>query len=436
MTNPSQLNMPGDSRLFVVEQEGIIRILNTDGTVNNQAFLDIQGRVGGSGVIGDERGLLGLAFHPNYAANGFFYVNYTNTSGDSVISRFTVSSSNTNLADDTSELILLTISQPASNHNGGDLAFGADGYLYISSGDGGGSGDPSDEGQDLGSLLGTILRIDVNNTSGGNNYAIPSGNPFVGTTGALDEIWAYGLRNPWKFSFDRQTNDIWIADVGQGGFEEINMMPSTTAGINYGWRCYEGNQPFNTSGCANMSTMTFPVATIAHSSSSFCSITGGYRYRGSQYANLYGLYFFADYCSTEIGVLEENGSNWDMTLTSFPGNNWVAFGEDVNGELYVADIGGTIYKIFNGTLSTDDPSLSDFKMYPNPGSQEITFDFSNVLTPEKIIFYDIQGRSIKKIEKFSENLITVPVQKFSTGVYFIEILDSSGKKVSKKLIIN
>ena len=435
---PVSIKHAGDSRLFVIEQEGFIRILNADGTVNSQAFLDIEIKVGGSGVIGDERGFLGLAFHPNYVANGFFYVNYTNNSGTTIVSRFSVSSTNANVAEVTSELILLTISQPNVNHNGGDMAFGADGFLYISSGDGGGSGDQTNKGQDLGSLLGKLLRIDVDNTSNGTNYAIPTSNPFVGNTNALDEIWAYGVRNPWKFSFDRQTNDIWIADVGQGSFEEINRMASAASGVNYGWRCYEGNQTFNTGGCPTVSTLTFPVATYAHSGTSRCSITGGYRYRGSQYPNFNGLYFFADYCSNEIGVLEENGTNWDLSFTApFAGKNWVTFGEDINGEIYIADIGaGILYKIKDSTLSLDDPVGTGFKMYPNPVNDRITFEFNNVTLPEMITFYDIQGRVIKNIEQFSQDIFTVSVQNFTKGVYLIEISAVDGKKMSKKLIIN
>ncbi len=438
LNKPVNIKHAGDTRLFVVEQDGFIQILNADGSIKTTPFLDIESQVGGSGTIGDERGFLGLAFHPNYMTNGFFYVNYINTSGDTVISRFSVSSTNVDIADAGSEQILMTIMQPVSNHNGGDMAFGSDGMLYISSGDGGGSGDPTDKGQDLSSLLGKILRIDVDNTSGGNNYAIPSDNPFITDANALDEIWAYGVRNPWKFSFDRQTNDIWIADVGQGGFEEINMMPSTMAGLNYGWRCYEGNNPFNTGGCANMNTMTFPIATLAHSSTSFCSITGGYRYRGTQYPAFTGLYFFADYCSNEIGVLEENGSNWNMTLTPpFNGNSWVAFGEDVAGELYIAGINSsTIYKIKDATLSTDSANLSNFKMFPNPASEALNLEFQETMFPEVITFYDIQGRIVKRVDNFSSNAVTISTSNLRKGFYMVEILGSTGEKATKKLVLN
>ncbi len=438
LDKPVNIKHAGDARLFVVEQEGFIRIVNTDGSLITTPFLDIESQVGGSGTIGDERGFLGLAFHPNFATNGFFYVNYTNTSGNTVVSRFTVSGSNANLANTNSEQIILTINQPAGNHNGGDMAFGSDGMLYISSGDGGGSGDPTDKGQDLSSLLGKILRIDVDNASGGNNYAIPSNNPFISDPAALDEIWAYGVRNPWKFSFDRQTNDIWIADVGQGGFEEINMMPSTMAGLNYGWRCYEGNNPFNTGGCANMNTMTFPIATLAHSSTSFCSITGGYRYRGAQYPGFQGLYFFADYCSNEIGTLTENGSTWNLSLTPpFNGNGWVAFGEDVNGELYIAGINSsTIYKIKDATLSTDNTLFSNFKMFPNPAKTVLNLVFTNRTTPETITLYDVQGRAVKKVKDFSSNTIEISTEQLNKGLYFVQILGANGEKATKKLVLN
>jgi glucose/arabinose dehydrogenase len=435
---PVNIKNAGDDRLFVVEQEGLVQILNANGTVNNTPFLDIQSLVINIGGIGDERGLLGLAFHPQYSTNGFFYVNYINNSGDTVVSRFSVSNANNDIANANSELIILIISQPNSNHNGGDMAFGSDGFLYISSGDGGGSGDQTNKGQDLESLLGKILRIDVDITSNGNNYAIPSNNPFISNSNALDEIWAYGLRNPWKFSFDRDNGDIWIADVGQGSFEEINMTPSTASGLNYGWRCYEGNSTFNTTGCPNMSTLTFPVATYSHNGAIFrCSITGGYRYRGTQNPGFSGLYFFADYCSNEIGILEQNGTNWSITYSDrFLGNGWSAFGEDLNGELYIAGVSsGVLYKIKDALLDVDDHNFSNFKMYPNPVKEKINFDFSNTITPERITFYDIQGRLIKRIKDISNNLVTISIHNFKEGLYFVEILSSDGKKTNKKLLI-
>src|SRR5690606_21188454 len=232
---------------------------------------------------GGERGLLGLAFAPDYETSGRFYVNYTNPNGNTVIARYTVSE-NPNVANSTGT-VLLTIEQPFSNHNGGSIHFGPDGYLWIGMGDGGSAGDPNNNGQNKNSLLGKMLRIDVS----GESYTSPSDNPFVGTDGA-DEIWSYGLRNPWKFSFDRETGDVWIADVGQNAVEEINRQPSITEGINYGWRCYEGNSPYQTSGCAAQETMTFPVATYNHPGGR-CSVTGGFVYRGENYPNLSGKYF-------------------------------------------------------------------------------------------------------------------------------------------------
>lgn len=374
---PVSIKHAGDDRLFVVEKSGYIHIVNPDGSVNATPFLNIDNLVVNIGGLGDERGLLGLAFHPNYSSNGYFYVNYINNNGDTVVSRFTVDGGDPNLADTGSELILLTIAQPFSNHNGGDLAFGPDGYLYIASGDGGAGGDPGNRAQDLSLLLGKMLRIDVDNPGGGNNYGIPADNPFYndGDANTLDEIWAYGLRNPWRFSFDSQTGDIWIADVGQADYEEINMAASTEAGLNYGWRCYEGNNVFNDTGCPDANTLTFPVGEYPHvGAGNFkCSITGGYRYRGSMYPNFNGLYFFADYCSDEIGTLTENGGSWDMSFSNvFGGNGWAAFGEDVNGELYIAGIAsGVIYKIVDTDTTTTWYEDADNDTFGNPNVSQV-----------------------------------------------------------------
>ena len=437
LDKPVSIKHAGDDRLFVVEQDGFIQIINADGSQNNTPFLNIDNRVIEIFNIGEERGLLGLAFHPNYLSNGYFYVNYSNNSGDNVVSRFSVSNTNADLADPNSELILLTIDQPFGNHNGGDMAFGSDGYLYISSGDGGSSGDPGDRAQSLNTLLGKILRIDVDNTSNGNNYAIPSGNPFIGTTGALDEIWAYGLRNAWKFSFDRQTNDLWIADVGQGSFEEINTSAITEAGLNYGWRCYEGNATFNTTGCPNINTLTFPVAEYGHSGTSRCSITGGYRYRGAAYPGFSGSYFFADYCSNEIGILTPNGPNWVMDFsTPFNGNNWSAFGEDVAGELYIAGISsGTIYKIKDANLSTETNFEQSIAIYPNPVEDKLMIknnaSSSGMVT---VSIFDLSGNQLKEGSYFLDKPASISIENFSVGLYIVQIRDESGHQINKKLI--
>ncbi|RLD30233.1 MAG: hypothetical protein DRI75_00745 [Bacteroidetes bacterium] len=433
---PVSIKHAGDDRLFIVEQEGLIQILNADGTTNATPFLDIQNIVVDIGGIGDERGFFGLAFHPDYTTNGFFFVNYINNSGNTVVSRFTVSAGNVDIANPNSEQIILTITQPFSNHNGGDLAFGSDGFLYIASGDGGSAGDPQDHGQRLNSLLGKLLRIDVDN---GSPYGIPADNPFFndGNADTLDEIWAYGLRNPWKFSFDRQTNDLWIADVGQSNKEEINMALPTEAGLNYGWRCYEGNSEFNTTGCPGIETLTFPIDEYNHGGSPFrCSITGGYRYRGIDNPSFSGLYFFADYCSDEIGYAEFSGGNWSLTFASIPNTNgWSTFGEDINGELYIAGlVSGNIFKLVDGNLSVNEFNQPIFKMYPNPVDNELNFDFNENI-PLAIRFYDLQGKLISEASEFDSSLLTISTKNLSQGLYIVQVLNTNSTLNFKKLIV-
>lgn len=347
----------GDGRLFIVEQGGLIRILQSNGTILPTPFINLSGLIS----TGSERGLLGLAFHPDYASSGYFYVNYTNTSGNTVIARYSVSAGDPNVADPNSQLILLTINQDFSNHNGGDLKFGPDGYLYIGMGDGGSGGDPLNRAQDMGQLLGKMLRLDVNPAgglpadcgSGVTNYSIPANNPFVGVTGSCNEIWASGLRNPWRFSFDRQLGDMVIGDVGQGTWEEIDWQPaSSPGGENYGWRCYEGNAPYNLSGCGPSSQYTFPVFVYDHTQSN-CSVTGGYVYRGSQYPALWGHYLLADYCSGRFWTLHPNGNGgWQSIVQGqlLPNNGPSSFGENVAGDLFVSHRGnGIIYRVQENT---------------------------------------------------------------------------------------
>ena len=437
LNNPINIKNAGDSRLFVLEQAGLIQILNSDGSKNNTPFLNINPIVLGGG----ERGLLGLAFHPDYATNGYFYVNYSNNSGNTVISRFTRSTANPDIADDTSELQLLTYIQPYANHNGGDMAFGPDGYLYISSGDGGSGGDPENRAQNLTTLLGKMLRIDVDGNSNG-NYGIPADNPYAASTINMREIWAYGLRNPWKFSFDKSTGDLWIADVGQDVLEEINMMPSTAAGLNYGWRCYEGNSSYNQTGsCPPSSNLTFPIAQYNHTGNGpfKCSITGGFRYRGIANPNFVGLYFFADYCSNEIGMLEQSGANWNMTFSQvFSGNNWTTFGEDVDGELYIAGIGSdTVFKIVDASLSVDENDAFNVKLFPNPANNEITLDISNsTMILQSINIYSVQGKLISSISDFNTQSISISTKELTSGMYFVEITNTEDNRTVKKLIKN
>jgi glucose/arabinose dehydrogenase len=425
--NPVDIQNAGDDRLFIVEQDGRIKILNSDGTTNPNNFLDITSIVSSGG----ERGLLGLAFHPDYSNNGYFYVNYTDNSGDTQISRFSVNAGDPDLADPGSELPLLNEFQPFTNHNGGCIQFGPDGYLYIGMGDGGSGGDPDDNAQNLLELLGKMLRIDVDNPGGGENYGIPADNPFVGNPDARDEIWASGVRNPWRFSFDSQTGDIWIADVGQNSLEEINHELSTSAGLNYGWRCYEANAPYNTTGCVDPSEMTFPVAQYSHSGGN-CSITGGYVYRGTVYSDIQGLFLFADLCSGMIGTVDQNGDMIDHG--NFSGT-WTSFGEDVDGELYIADHGGSIYKIEGGViLETPDIDESHVSMIPNPASDSLHISVKNQ-TLQSISIMDLKGSEVFTISDMKVSEKMIPINSLSKGVYMVRIISGNGSSVVKKLLI-
>lgn len=360
----------GDDRLFIVEKDGRIRILHPDGQAEQAPFLDIDARVGSNG---SERGLLGLAFHPDYVENGYFFVYYTNNSGNTVVARFSVSADAPNVADPGSEKILLTVDQPQGNHNGGDLNFGPDGFLYISLGDGGGAGDIDNNSQNRLNLLGTILRIDVNN---GDPYAIPEDNPFAEDDATLDEIWALGLRNPWRFSFDRLTGDMWIGDVGQNEFEEIDFQPADSpGGENYGWRCYEGNATYNTGGCLGADNYRFPVHTYENSSSVGCSVNGGFVYRGAAYPLLYGKYLFSDYCSGRIWALSKNEADEWISTEIFNGPNfhYTTMGEDQEGEIYMGSIDGRIYQLREQTTGSFELQLNArISITPNPFEQLIT----------------------------------------------------------------
>jgi len=334
---PVAIENVGDSRLFVVEQNGIIKVM--DDSIYN--FIDIDARVRSGG----ERGLLGLAFHPDFLSNGLFYVNYTQASGATRISKFNLMENDLLMADPNSEEILLEISQPYSNHNGGDLNFGPDGYLYIATGDGGAGGDPENYSQNNQSLLGKMLRIDVD---GGSPYAIPPDNPFINDPNTLNEIWATGLRNPWRFNFDAENGDMWIGDVGQGAREEINYQAANSpGGENYGWRCYEGNLPFNTNGCADSANYQFPIFDYLHNGDTGgFSVTGGAVYRGTDYPNFFGKYICADFATGNFWSIELN-ENPDNSVELL-GNGNISpstFGFDQDGEMYVADYGGSIYRI-------------------------------------------------------------------------------------------
>ncbi len=338
-SSPVYVTNAGDARLFVVEQAGKIRIIK-NGALLPTPFLNITGAV----LSGGERGLLSVAFHPQYATNGLFFVFHTIAGGDNVIERYRVTA-NPDLADANSGTHVLTIPHAINNnHNGGLLAFGPDGYLYLGTGDGGGGGDPAGNGQNTASLSGKILRIDVN---GGSPYAIPASNPFANDmTGKKKEIWAYGLRNPWRYAFDPPSGSLYIADVGQGNWEEVNVVPATAAGINYGWNVTEGAHcyPPGTTTC-DTAGITLPVAEYDHSLG--CSITGGFVYRGAAYPRLVGLYLFADYCSGRIWALDQpNVGTWRRTELLDTSHAITSFGTDRNGELYLTDGSeGGVYRI-------------------------------------------------------------------------------------------
>ncbi len=332
LSDPISMAVAGDNRLFVVEQHGLIRIVTSAGIVEELPFLDLSDRVSQSG---GEMGLLGLAFHPLYESNGYLFVNYTRAAdGSTVVARYSRDTDNPSLADPQSETVLLTVEQPAENHNGGQLLFGPDGYLYIALGDGGSGGEPA---QNPMSLLGKMLRIDVD-VNEAPWYAIPPDNPFVNDPSARDEIWALGLRNPWRSSFDRYTGDLWIADVGQSAREEINFQPaSSPGGENYGWRCYEGSVPYGQRDCPNEESFTFPVFDYTHEGTSCSgSVTGGYVYRGALYNGLAGRYICADYCTGTFYEVNKTGNDFKGNqIGTFEGLQYTAFMEDQYGELYV-----------------------------------------------------------------------------------------------------
>jgi glucose/arabinose dehydrogenase len=332
---PVAITNARDGRLFITQQRGIVSIY--DGTaLLPTPFLDIQSKV----LCCGERGLLSIAFHPNYRQNGFFFVYYIDLNADIVVARYKVSD-DPNRADPDSETILLTINHRTyANHNGGQLVFGPDGFLYAGTGDGGSGGDPFGNGQNTNALLGKILRLDVDH---GSPYGIPASNPFVGQSGKREEIWAYGMRNPWRFSFDRATGDLLIADVGQGSWEEIDFQPAASSGgTNYGWNIMEGTHCYNASTC-NQNGLTLPILEYGHVNGA-CSVTGGYRYRGERYPRFQGTYIYGDYCNGMIWGATQ-GNPWTSSLLADASFNISSFGEDAAGELYVTDYAGRILRI-------------------------------------------------------------------------------------------
>jgi len=420
---PVEIVNAGTDQIYVVGQNGIISILNTQGVANTVPFLDISEIVTNQG----ELGLLGLAFHPDYAGNGYCYVDYIDAEGNTIIARYTRSATNPDIADPATVQIVMNITPLYGLHRGGCLRFGPDGYLYISIGDGGGSWN----GQSTTTMLGKILRIDVDGVA---PYSIPATNPFASTEGT-DEIWAYGLRNPWKFSFNMADNTLWIGDVGEGQIEEINKISASAAGKNFGWRCYEGNAIFDDSlNCPESSALTFPYAEYTHSGDAGCSITGGYVYHGTLYPNMQGKYFFADYCSNKIGWVDSQEPGPITWSAAFSGN-FTTIGEDMDGELYVGGgSNGIIYKITDATADVSKFAAEGITMYPNPANNEVFINIKNQGASAEVALFDLSGKRLMQ-QSVNTNTNRIDTSTLQAGLYVLEVT-TSGKKMQQKLIIN
>ncbi|MEM9723158.1 MAG: PQQ-dependent sugar dehydrogenase [Bacteroidota bacterium] len=428
ITRPVDIAHAGDSRLFVVGKNGFIRIVTEDGALLPGNFLDITDRVL---EAESEQGLLGLAFHPQFPDSPYFYVNYTGGGRATRISRFTVDPNNPNHTDSTTEKILLTIDQPFENHNAGDLAFGGDGYLYIPMGDGGASGDPRNSGQDPKSLLGKIVRIDVDNPSEDRNYGIPEDNPFVGDTTYLDEIWALGLRNPFRFSFDRETQDIWIGDVGQNRREELDYLPADQhRGANFGWKCKEATLDFFADSCPEEgdSVLTAPIFEyVTSASGDGCSVIGGYVYRGSDFPGMYGVYVFADYCSGKMWTVTPDPVNtWDIVDQGvFRRFEIATFGENAAGELFLSYLNqGMIYRVKDAsTVSLENRfEAGEVSFFPNPFSEKAVLAFNNPTSfPYEVRVRDLQGRLVYSQKEVTGETVEIDRKSLTAGFYILEL---------------
>ncbi len=343
--NPLYITNAGDGsgRLFVVEQYGYVMILDQNMQLISEPFLDVTAQMPGDVSQGGytERGLIGLVFHPDYKNNGIFFVHYVRYDNKAIIERYQVSADNPNVADPTSATVIFSADDPFPNHNGGQLAFGPDGYLYFGIGDGGDLGDPLGNGQNTKVPFGKILRVDVNNTD---TYTVPPDNPFIDNPDYLPEIWALGFRNPWRFSFDRLTGDLYIGDVGEAMWEEIDFQPAgSPGGQNYGWNAYEGNHPFSPT-TPVPEDMTLPIAEYSHNEG--CSVTGGYVYRGQAMPELQGQYFFGDYCNGGVWTTSQAADGTWVTINQgYLSRQISSFGEDEQGELYMVDYKGIILRL-------------------------------------------------------------------------------------------
>jgi len=441
-SQPLDFQSPKDNtnRIFVVTQEGVIYVhKNNPGERVKKVFLDIKDKV----ISGGEMGLLGLAFHPDFINNGRFYVNYTAPSPlRTVISRYTVSQSNPDEANKDSEVIILEQSQPYQNHNAGQLAFGPDGYLYIGFGDGGSAGDPQNNAQNYSSLLGKMLRIDINVPEATRRYSIPPDNPYLGNTkGMREEIWAGGLRNPWRYSFDPVTGNLWVADVGQDLWEEINIVKK--AG-NYGWRFMEGFHCYKPQNC-DSTGLEMPLWEYGHNDEGGYSVTGGFVYRGSKMDNLFGKYVYADFVTGKIWALSYNGINKTTNeLLINSRKNISSFGVDQNQELYLCSFDGFIYKLVDSTAT-------DVKIPDKPKEFGLYHNFPNPFNPRTTIIADIKNRGQvlieifdgygKKLETLYEGILPAGRYKFlwdatnyASGIYIYQ-MTTGNIKISHKMVL-
>jgi glucose/arabinose dehydrogenase len=411
LTAPLDVVNAGDNtnRLFIVQRAGQIRIVS-GGALLPGNFLDISSLI----VAGGEQGLLSLAFHPDYENNRYFFVYYTRAGDAAVtIARYQTSIGNPNVADAGSGVVLITIAKTPgqTNHNGGKLNFGPDGYLYFATGDGGGGGDPDNNAQNGNALQGKMFRLDVSNFTTAPYYFIPPTNPYVSNPNIRDELYAIGLRNPWRWSFDRLNGNMWIADVGQGAWEEVNFRPAgSTAGLNYGWDCYEGNHVFTNSAACQATTDTVaPIFEYPHNAEGGISVTGGYVYRGSLYPAMYGYYIMADFGSANVWKIIPNGTGWSVTRqTGLPGSI-VGFGESESGELYALSLGGTLYQV---AATADAPlpvTLLNLYATPGNGAVAVTWRTSYELNIKQFeVEYSEDGMTFKTAG-------TVPAVNSSTG---------------------
>ncbi|MBI1782752.1 MAG: PQQ-dependent sugar dehydrogenase [Sphingobacteriales bacterium] len=420
----------GSNRIFVVEQGGTIKVFSSSYTLLG-TFLTVTGI-----TTGGERGLLSLAFHPDYETNGFFWVYYTNVNGDVEVSRYKVSTGNANVADAASKQVLITITHPTyANHNGGKLNFGKDGYLYFGTGDGGSGGDPNNNAQNGNSLLGKMLRINVSTSATASFYTIPPDNPFVNDANVLDEIWALGLRNPFRWSFDRSNGDMWIGDVGQDTREEIDYRSAAnSAGTNYGWRCYEGNNAYNTTGCAAASNYVFPVYDYVNPSSGSASVIGGFVYRGTTYPDMQGYYYASDVYSGNLYKI--NISNFTTTVQSGVPTLIAGYGETENAELLCVSLNGSAYSVQSTVTAIPGVNSNNNKpvIYPTIINQS-TFLVSLPSVYEQLQIISINGIIIlQQSIRGRTGTVEIKLPDVSAGVYLVR-LTGKQKFFTGKIIV-